>query len=66
MFVDLPAHVHLGQPVSALGLALVPLFPRLQPTPFLDAADAVERGVLIVEERADEAVPSLSVLNVGD
>jgi hypothetical protein len=65
MSIDLMQHVHLGRPVSALGLAFVPLFPVQPEVPFVDGVDAVARGDLLVREAESPNVPSVSVTNVA-
>lgn len=65
MSIDLLQHVHLGAPVSALGLAFVPLFNARAEVRFEDGVDAVARGALRVSEVAVAQVPSVRVVNVG-
>jgi hypothetical protein len=65
MSIDLMQHVHLGRPVSALGLAFVPLFNVQPEVAFVDGVDAVATGDLLVREAESPTVPSVSVTNVG-
>jgi len=66
MTLALSSHVHLGRPLSAHGLALVPLFPATPPVPFADLAQAVADDRASVEEEEAPTVPSLRVRNKAD
>lgn len=63
--LDLRKHAVMTEPVSAGGLALLPLVPRLPPTSFLDGPGAAQDGALEVSEQPSAAVPSLLAWNKG-
>ncbi len=62
---DLFAEIHLGRPISAHGLAVVPIFPRREPVALAEPSDAIARGLLRIDEHATETVPALRAVNGG-
>lgn len=66
MTLDLLAHAHLGQPTSALGLTLVPLFAKHAPGSFvLGTSDLAAHALALTESPTGPAVATLHATNRG-
>jgi hypothetical protein len=66
MTLDLLSHAHLGQPLSAHGLTLVPLFSKHAPVDFALCTAALDASaVTVTESPRRPSVPTLHATNRG-